>query len=129
MSSLNLSVAVGDYDRNRPLISGAVRIDGVIRFLNFPALAEQDEGRRHKGDPLFPEHRPLEMWLDQKRVMSESSWAAEYQGHPFLVGEIPIEKLKILSYFDRREISATVLSVDKAGTVGLAMCYLDRRAA
>ncbi|MGZ3411366.1 MAG: ABC transporter substrate-binding protein [Xanthobacteraceae bacterium] len=29
MSRLNLSVAIGDYDRNRPLIDGAVRIDGV----------------------------------------------------------------------------------------------------
>src|SRR6266404_210293 len=29
MSLLNLSVAIGDYDRNRPLIDGAVRIDGV----------------------------------------------------------------------------------------------------
>ena len=29
MSKLNLSVAIGDYDRNRPLIDGAVMIDGV----------------------------------------------------------------------------------------------------
>ena len=29
MPNLSLSVAVGDYDRNRPLINGAVRIDGV----------------------------------------------------------------------------------------------------
>ena len=29
MAHLNLSVAIGDYDRNRPLIDGAVRIDGV----------------------------------------------------------------------------------------------------
>src|SRR6266550_4624413 len=29
MSLINLSVAIGDYDRNRPLIDGAVRIDGV----------------------------------------------------------------------------------------------------
>src|SRR5215468_2813195 len=29
MPNLNLSVAVGDYDRNRPLITGLVRIDGV----------------------------------------------------------------------------------------------------
>jgi len=29
MSQLTLSVAIGDYDRNRPLISGAVRMDGV----------------------------------------------------------------------------------------------------
>jgi len=29
MGLLNLSVAIGDYDRNRPLIDGQVRIDGV----------------------------------------------------------------------------------------------------
>lgn len=29
MTDLRLSVAIGDYDRNRPLISGAVRFDGV----------------------------------------------------------------------------------------------------
>jgi len=29
MSLLNVSIAIGDYDRNRPLIDGAVRIDGV----------------------------------------------------------------------------------------------------
>lgn len=29
MSLLHLSVAIGDYDRNRPLIDGAVKIDGV----------------------------------------------------------------------------------------------------
>ena len=29
MSALNLSIAIGDYDRNRPLIDGAVKIDGV----------------------------------------------------------------------------------------------------
>jgi 4,5-dihydroxyphthalate decarboxylase len=29
MTKLSQSVAVGDYDRNRPLIDGAVRNDGV----------------------------------------------------------------------------------------------------
>ncbi len=29
MSKLRLSVAIGDYDRNRPLISGAVQFDGI----------------------------------------------------------------------------------------------------
>src|SRR5690348_9760045 len=29
MAKLDLSIAIGDYDRNRPLIDGAVRIDGV----------------------------------------------------------------------------------------------------
>src|SRR5260370_33163966 len=37
MPNLNLSVAVGDYDRNRPLIAGAVRIDGFDRvFMTLP---------------------------------------------------------------------------------------------
>jgi hypothetical protein len=91
-----------------------------MRVLNFPAIAEMDEGWRVKGDPLFPEHKPLDFLLSQKALMSESSWSAEYQGHPFLIGsgEIPIEKLKVVPYFDRREVSATVLSVDKAGTEG-----------
>jgi hypothetical protein len=88
-----------------------------MRILNFPAFAEKEEGWRHKGDPLFPEHRPLEMWLDQKRIMSEASWAAEYGQHPVLIGDnvFPIEKLRIIHVFDRHDI-ATVLSVDKAGT-------------
>src|SRR3954463_63910 len=29
MTDLRLSMAIGDYDRNRPLLSGAVKIDGV----------------------------------------------------------------------------------------------------
>lgn len=29
MSELQLSVAVGDYDRTRPLVDGSVQIDGV----------------------------------------------------------------------------------------------------
>ena len=31
MSKLKLSVAIGDYDRNRPLIDGAVQIEASIR--------------------------------------------------------------------------------------------------
>jgi hypothetical protein len=52
--------------------------------------------------------------------MSEASWAAEFQGRPFLTGSgaIPIEKLKILPYFSRDDIASTVMSVDKAGTAG-----------
>jgi 4,5-dihydroxyphthalate decarboxylase len=29
ISKLRLSIAIGDYDRNRPLIDGTVAIDGV----------------------------------------------------------------------------------------------------
>jgi Taurine catabolism dioxygenase TauD, TfdA family len=91
-----------------------------MKILTFPAFAERDERWRKKGEPLFPELKPLKQLLDQKRVMSESSWAAEFQGRPFLTGSgaIPIEKLKILPYFSRDDIASTVMSVDKAGTAG-----------
>jgi phage terminase large subunit-like protein len=89
-------------------------------ILNFPALAEKDEGWRNKGDPLFPEHKPLDFLLERKQLMSEASWSAEYQGKPFLTGSgaIPIEKLSIVPFFDYREVAATVVSVDKAGIEG-----------
>jgi 4,5-dihydroxyphthalate decarboxylase len=40
MAKLNLSIAIGDYDRNRPLIDGAVRIDGVAPV--FMTLAPEE---------------------------------------------------------------------------------------
>jgi hypothetical protein len=91
-----------------------------MRILTFPALAEKDERWRKKGEPLFPEHKPLAMLLEQKALMTEASWAAEYGQHPFLSGSgaIPVEKLRVVSFFDRKDIVATVLSVDKAGTEG-----------
>jgi phage terminase large subunit-like protein len=91
-----------------------------MRVQSFPAIAEKDDKFRRKGEPLFPALKPLGMLLEQKKLMSESSWQAEYQQKPLLVGsgEIPIEKLKVLPHFDRWDISATVLSVDKAGTEG-----------
>jgi hypothetical protein len=60
------------------------------------------------------------MLLEQKRLMTESSWQAEYQQNPFLVGSgaIPVEKLRIIPYFDYKDVDATVVSVDKAGTEG-----------
>ena len=91
-----------------------------MRVVSFPAIAEKDERFRREGEALFPSLKPLGMLLDQKKLMSKSSWLAEYQQRPMLVGsgEIPVDKLKVLQHFDRRDISATVLSVDKAGTEG-----------
>jgi 4,5-dihydroxyphthalate decarboxylase len=40
MSKLNLSIAIGDYDRNRPLLDGAVQIDGVAPV--FMTLAPEE---------------------------------------------------------------------------------------
>ena len=91
-----------------------------MRVLSFQAIAEKDEPFRRKGEALFSGLKPLGMLLDQKKLMSESSWQAEYQQHPYVVGGgiIPIEKLQVIPIFDRREIASTVLAVDKAGTQG-----------
>jgi predicted phage terminase large subunit-like protein len=91
-----------------------------MRVLSFQAIAEEDERFRRKGEALFPDLKPLGMLLDQKKLMSESSWQAEYQQRPYVVGGgiIPIEKLQVIPIFDRRDIDRTVLAVDKAGTQG-----------
>jgi hypothetical protein len=67
-----------------------------MRVISFPAIAEKDERFRRQGEALFPALKPLEMLLDQKKLMSEASWQAEYQQRPYVVGGgiIPIEKLQ-----------------------------------
>jgi hypothetical protein len=57
-----------------------------MRVLSFQAIAEEDEQFRRKGEALFPSLKPLGMLLDQKRLMSEASWQAEYQQRPYVVG-------------------------------------------
>jgi predicted phage terminase large subunit-like protein len=102
------------------LLGRLMQKDPQIRVISFQAIAEKDERFRLKGEALFPALKPLGMLLDQKKLMSEASWQAEYQQRPYLVGGgiIPIEKLQVIPVFDRREISSTVLAVDKAGTRG-----------
>jgi predicted phage terminase large subunit-like protein len=102
------------------LLGRLMQKDPKIRVISFPAIAEKDERYRRQGEALFPALKPLGMLLDQKKLMSEASWQAEYQQRPYLVGGgiIPIEKLQVIPVFDRREISSTVLAVDKAGTHG-----------
>ena len=91
-----------------------------MRVVTFQAIAEKDEQFRRHGEALFPALKPLDMLRGQKKLMSEASWQAEYQQRPFVVGGgiIPIEKLQIIPVFDPREISGTVLAVDKAATQG-----------
>jgi predicted phage terminase large subunit-like protein len=91
-----------------------------MRRVSFQAIAEKDESFRRKGEAPFEKLKPLNMLLDQKKLMLESSWQAEYQQHPYVVGGgiIPIEKLQVVPAFDRGEISSTVLAVDKAATHG-----------
>jgi hypothetical protein len=91
-----------------------------LHQIKFQAIAEKDEIYRKKDEALFPALKSRRFLLERKAVMSESSWQSEYQQRPLLVGsgEIPIEKLKVLTHFDRKDVSATVMSIDKAGTEG-----------
>jgi hypothetical protein len=91
-----------------------------LRQIKFAAIAEQDEEFRKKGDPLFPALKSKKFLLERKAIMSPGSWSSEYQQSPILIGDssFPIEKMRIIQIFDRKEIANSVMSVDKAGTAG-----------
>ena len=95
-----------------------IGIEPDVRVLKFKALATGDEKHRSKGEPLFPELKPLRFLEERKRVMSEASFEAEYQQEPYLIGGgmFPIDKIQIIPVFDRTQIAASVLAIDKAGT-------------
>jgi predicted phage terminase large subunit-like protein len=96
----------------------ALEKESEVKVFKFKAIAERDEQHRKRGEALFPEFKPLPMLRAQQRLMSDASWEAEYQQEPYLVGGgmFPIEKLHIIPVFDRSQIEASVLAVDKAGT-------------
>jgi predicted phage terminase large subunit-like protein len=102
------------------LLGRYIAKDPAIRQIIFPAIAEEDEKYRKKGEALFPALKPLSFLLERKALMTQASWEAEYQQHPYLVGGgmFPVDLFRTIQVFDRREIKASVLAVDKAGTAG-----------
>lgn len=52
------------------------------RVVNFPAIAEQDEEHRRKGEALHPERYPLEALERIKAAIGTRDWEALYQQHP-----------------------------------------------
>ncbi|MDR2881336.1 MAG: terminase family protein, partial [Azoarcus sp.] len=60
-----------------------------VRVVSYPAIAEEDEQYRKKGEALFPEHKSLEFLLERKGVMYPPFWAALYQQNPIVAeGEL-----------------------------------------
>ena len=91
------------------------------KVLRYPAVAEQDEPHRKKGQALFPELKPLDFLLQRNAELSEGSWQALYQQNPIIVGggAIPIEKLRVLPQWDcvnNKDIKRSVRYIDKAGS-------------
>lgn len=52
------------------------------RVVNFPAIAEQDEEHRKKGEALHPERYPLEQLEAIRKAIGTRDWEALYQQHP-----------------------------------------------
>ncbi len=97
-----------------------IKLFPEAKVLRYPAIAEENEKNRLKGDPLFPEHKSLSFLMERKKLMTQAGWESEYQQNPIVVGGgvIPIEKLRVLPYFDKSKIKSSVRYVDKAGTEG-----------
>jgi predicted phage terminase large subunit-like protein len=91
-----------------------------VKVLRYPAIAEADEEFRKKGEALFEEFKPLEMLEQRRKELTQASWESLYQQHPIVVGGgiLPIEKLKVLPFWDRGQILKSVRHVDKAATQG-----------
>jgi predicted phage terminase large subunit-like protein len=63
------------------------------KIMNFPAIAEEDEGWRKEGDALWPERWDLEKLFRKKRAKGSWDWAAQYQQTPAAVeGNIILRK-------------------------------------
>ena len=73
MARLTLSVAVGDYDRTRPLIDGTVRIDGIETVVM--TLTPEDDG-----------------WSSSHRALSACDLVAARAGQRVSRGRVRNEK-------------------------------------
>jgi predicted phage terminase large subunit-like protein len=88
------------------------------KILRYPAIAEEDEKNRRKGEALFPEHKSLQFLIERRKAMYQASWESEYQQNPIPVGGgmFPIEKVQIVPALNPSEIKRSVRYWDKAGT-------------
>lgn len=90
-----------------------------VQLLRYPALAEEDELYRDKGEALFPELKSKEFLLERKRLLTQAGWESIYQQNPIIVGGgfFPIDKF---SFVDKQPAKDSVVSSvrywDKAGT-------------
>jgi hypothetical protein len=48
------------------------------KVLRYPALAEENEEYRDKGEPLFPEFKSLTFLLERKKLYSRAGWESLY---------------------------------------------------
>ena len=96
----------------------------LLRFpeteiLEYPAIAEEDEPHRRKGEALFPEFKSLEFLEERRRGLSQASWVSLYQQKPIIAGGgmFPIEKFHLVAAApDKTQVAKAVRYWDKAAT-------------
>lgn len=88
--------------------------------VNCPAIAEEDEKHRKKGEALHPARYPLERLKAIKKVLGEYFWNALYQGRPTSKeGDIfKTEKISIVDAVPAGVIIRKVRAWDFAATKG-----------
>jgi hypothetical protein len=74
------------------------------KILSYPAIAEDDETNRYKGEALFPQHKSLPFLMERRTVMGRAAWESEYQQNPIVLGGgmFPIEKLTTMRMLGAR---------------------------
>jgi len=89
-----------------------------IKVLLYPAIAEQATNFRKQGGLLFPELKSLDFLRERKAELTEATWQALYQQNPIVVGggQLPIEKFRILPYWERKNIAASIRYWDKGNS-------------
>lgn len=53
-----------------------------VKVLSYPAIAEEDEPNRKKGEALFPEHKSIDFLREREKIMDSGNWLALYQQRP-----------------------------------------------
>jgi hypothetical protein len=95
-----------------------------VRVLRYPAIAETAEfdstGKllRRRGEALFAELKPLDFLEERRKLASNASWQSLFQQRPIIAGggRLPIDKLIVLSAWDRNQIIHSVRYWDKAAS-------------
>lgn len=96
-----------------------IEADPHIRVLRYPAIAEEDERYRKKGEALFPEIKSLDFLLSRKVRMTATSWESLYQQNPMVAGGdiFPVERFVIVEHPPPPDdVKRSVRYWDKAGT-------------
>lgn len=90
----------------RLLEAGSTGDGDQWRVVNFPAIAEEDEPHRKRGDALHPERYPLEQLEAIRKAIGTRDWEALYQQHPTPDGG-NIFKAEWLRFWLPKELPAT----------------------